>query len=194
MRKRIIIACLAGLAAGASAQEGNVPFDDPRWTITGGRIVDHLGQQALEGGQAVLDGVVFEDGIIEVDMAMSGQRGFAGINFRVGADGQYEHFYIRPHKSGLPDALQYTPVFHGLSSWQLYSGEGYTAAAPPTRRPVDSHETGNQGQPSPCVFGRGRDPGPGHGLAPARPVQGRHRPLRSAQGRGLLRQLCLPAG
>ncbi|NIS22772.1 hypothetical protein GWO43_01600, partial [candidate division KSB1 bacterium] len=33
----------------------------------------------------------------------------------------------RPHKSGLPDAMQYTPVFKGLMGWQLYSNEGYTA-------------------------------------------------------------------
>lgn len=129
MSKKIVSIVLLGWIGIAASQE-IVPFDDPRWQITGGRITDHLDRTALEGGEAVLNGVTFQDGVIEVDMAVSGQRGFAGINFRVGEDGQYEHFYIRPHKSGLPDALQYTPVFHGLSSWQLYNGTGYTAAAP----------------------------------------------------------------
>ena len=35
---------------------------------------------------------------------------------------------MRPHKSGKPDALQYTPVFNGLSAWQLYYGDGCTNA------------------------------------------------------------------
>lgn len=106
-----------------------IPFDHARWQITGGQQVSHLDQPALRGGRAVLSDVEFHNGVIEVDMAFSGRRGFAGINFRMRPDGQYEHFYIRPHKTGLPDALQYTPVFHGLSSWQLYSGPGYTARA-----------------------------------------------------------------
>jgi hypothetical protein len=38
-----------------------------------------------------------------------------------------EEFYVRPHQSGNPDANQYTPAFHGLTSWQLYHGPGYGA-------------------------------------------------------------------
>ncbi len=39
-----------------------------------------------------------------------------------------EHFYIRPHQSGNPDATQYMPLFQDSDSWQLYHGEGYSAA------------------------------------------------------------------
>ncbi len=40
----------------------------------------------------------------------------------------YEHFYIRPHQSGMPDANQYTPVFNNFSAWQLYHGPEYAVA------------------------------------------------------------------
>ena len=35
--------------------------------------------------------------------------------------GNYEEFYLRPPQSGSPDANQYSPVFHGLTSWQLWT-------------------------------------------------------------------------
>ncbi len=33
----------------------------------------------------------------------------------------YEEFYLRPHQTGRFDAVQYTPVYNGISAWQLYS-------------------------------------------------------------------------
>ena len=36
-------------------------------------------------------------------------------------------FFVRPHQVGNPDAVQYTPVIHGISSWQLYHGPGFWA-------------------------------------------------------------------
>jgi hypothetical protein len=50
-----------------------------------------------------------------------------GVTFRVQDPDNREEFYIRPHQSGNPDANQYTPVFNGLTAWQLYHGEGYGA-------------------------------------------------------------------
>jgi len=123
------LACLALAAASAAAQQDIVPFDSDRWNIIGGAVVDHLGRKSLRGA-AILKDVVFENGVIEVDVAFDGSRNFAGFVFRMQPDGSYEEFYLRPHKSNQPDALQYTPVFKGLGSWQLYSGPGYTAAAP----------------------------------------------------------------
>ena len=35
---------------------------------------------------------------------------------------------MRVHQSGNPDAMQYTPVFNGVSGWQLYHGKGYSNA------------------------------------------------------------------
>lgn len=45
--------------------------------------------------------------------------------FRATDGDNYEHFYLRPFQSGRPDATQYTPVYHGVSGWQLYSGPRY---------------------------------------------------------------------
>jgi len=120
-----IILCLGSHAG--SQEKGSV-FEAPGWKLQG-RIVNHLGQKSLRGA-AILEDVEFEDGIIEVDLAFEGRRCFAGIQFRLRPGGNFENFYIRPHKSNQPDALQYTPVFNGLSSWQLYSGPGYTTASP----------------------------------------------------------------
>ena len=41
---------------------------------------------------------------------------------------------MRPHQVGNPDAIQYTPVFNGISSWQLYHGPGFWA---PVSFPLD---------------------------------------------------------
>jgi len=109
----------------------NVPFDDERWQIEAAEyeIVDHLGQQALKirGGAAMLPDMDITNGLVEYDIAVSQERGFAGLIFRLQDDANFEHFYIRPHQSGNPDANQYTPVFNGVSAWQLYHGEGYGA-------------------------------------------------------------------
>jgi len=108
-----------------------VPFDDERWQIEAAEyeIVDHLDQQALRvrGGAAMLPDMNIRNGLVEFDIAVSPERGFAGLVFRSQDDGNFEHFYIRPHQSGNPDANQYTPVINGISAWQLYHGDGYGA-------------------------------------------------------------------
>jgi hypothetical protein len=84
----------------------------------------------LGGGGASVKDLDFHDGVIDVDVSSSGRRAFFGIQFRIAADGgDGEWVYLRPHKSGLPDALQYTPVLHTGLNWQIYSGPGFTAAA-----------------------------------------------------------------
>jgi hypothetical protein len=91
----------------------------------------YLGQPSLFIGDGVdlVGGSSFADGTIEVDIAMHGHASFAGIAFRAASDTDYELVYLRPHRSRQPDALQYTPIFNGSEAWQLYSGEGFTAAA-----------------------------------------------------------------
>ncbi len=75
-----------------------------------GKLLDHLDRTAFMG-TAILEDVNFKNGIIEYDMAVTGQRSYPGIFFRVQSQNDYEHFYIRPHRAGLyPDALQYTPT------------------------------------------------------------------------------------
>jgi len=69
------------------------------------------------------------DGVLDVDVATPASRGFFGFDVRIDADGKnYEEIYLRQHKSGLPDALQYTPVLNTGRNWQLYNGPGFTGA------------------------------------------------------------------
>lgn len=106
-----------------------VPFDSGRWRMSAveSRVEEHLGRKSLylKGGVATVADARFADGQIEFDIAFSGERGFMGGVWRVQDSRNYEEFYLRPHQSGNPDANQYTPVFHGVSAWQLYHGERY---------------------------------------------------------------------
>lgn len=108
-----------------------VPFDSGRWEIQAreSRISDYLGRKSLylKGGWAVVKDSQFTDGIIEFDIAFTGERGFMGAVWRAQDLRNFEEFYIRPHQSGNPDANQYQPVFNGMAAWQLYHGEGYGA-------------------------------------------------------------------
>jgi hypothetical protein len=60
-------------------------------------------------------------------MQVTPRRSFVFLQFRVAGDEEYEEVYFRPHKSSLADAIQYAPVWHGESNWQLYHGPGGTA-------------------------------------------------------------------
>ena len=93
-----------------------------------GRVEEHLGRRSLrlKGGIATIAGAHLVNGWIEFDLAFTGERGFMGAVWRVQDRRNYEEFYVRPHQSGNPDANQYSPVFNGLSGWQLYHGPRYT--------------------------------------------------------------------
>jgi hypothetical protein len=121
----LVIFLLCSLSYGA---EDTVSFDSGRWQLgSASRIEDFLGRKALTlAGTVFLKDVEFENGIVEVDVACKEGRYFPSIVFRRQDGANYEEFYVRPHKSGQPDALQYSPVINGLSAWQLYYGEGYT--------------------------------------------------------------------
>jgi hypothetical protein len=99
-----------------------------QWHAVEGRVEEHLGRRSLylRGGIATVAGARLTDGWIEFDIAFARGRGFVGGVWRVQDPRNYEEFYLRPHQSGNPDATQYTPVFHGLLSWQLYHGPRYT--------------------------------------------------------------------
>jgi hypothetical protein len=123
-------------AAGAvhSETQGTlaVPADLPRWDLQGdARATDHQGRRCLllDGGAAVLKDFEMRDGVIDVDVSTPATRGFFGIQFRIAEDGANgEWVYLRQHKSGLPDALQYTPVLGTGLNWQIYNGPGFTGA------------------------------------------------------------------
>jgi hypothetical protein len=114
-----------------AAEAESFPIDSPRWQLGPEAKVDgYLGRRclALEDGIATLKDFEMTDGAIDVDMAGGSARGFYNILFRTQPNGDGEDVYLRPHKSGLDDAQQYTPMFQGPGAWQIYSGPGFTAA------------------------------------------------------------------
>jgi sugar lactone lactonase YvrE len=120
---------LCGLFGAASAKDGVIDFESDRWVFADAEVVEHLGRTSL-AGTAYLDGVEFQDGVIEVDIAVDGRSAYPGVNFRMQSAADYERLYIRPHRAGLyPDAIQYTPVMNRIAGWQLYNGDGFTAGA-----------------------------------------------------------------
>jgi sugar lactone lactonase YvrE len=125
-----ICICVALLASWALAGDEIQTFDTERWTILNGEFVEHLGRPSLKG-TALLKDVVFKNGVIDVDIAVSGSRSYPGIIFRRQSPAALERFYVRPHRSiGMySDTLQYTPVFNGVAGWQLYHGDGFTGDA-----------------------------------------------------------------
>ncbi len=109
------------------SQNEAIEFESDRWVLGNAAVTEHLGRTALTG-MAYLEGVEFENGVIEVDVAVDGSRSYPGIIFRMQTQEDYEHVYVRPHRAGLyPDAVQYEPVFKRIGCWQLFNGEGYTA-------------------------------------------------------------------
>ena len=122
-------ALLIAIVCAGNVQATEYPIDSDDWEIVAAEseVVEHLGQRALKlkGGFALLPGVELENAVVEYDIAVEEARGFAGLAFRLQDFENYEHFYIRPHQSGNPDANQYTPVFNRVSAWQLYHGDGY---------------------------------------------------------------------
>jgi hypothetical protein len=114
-----------------AAQTESFPADSPRWQLAPqAKVTDYLGRRclALQDGAATLKDFEITDGVIDVDMAGTGARGFYNIRFRTQADGNGEEVYLRPHKTGLDDAQQYAPILNGMTPWQIYNGEGFTRA------------------------------------------------------------------
>ena len=122
-------------AAAAAHAQGtlSVPPDTSHWDFEGRvQVAEHLGRPCLfmDGGAAILRNFTMRDAVIDVDVATApALRGFLGFQFRLSDDGATgEWVYLRPHKNGLPDAMQYTPVLHTGANWQLYNGPGFTGA------------------------------------------------------------------
>lgn len=117
-----------------------VPLDSPDWGWRDGdaRRTEFAGRTCIAFGDDVdllglPAGVELSEGTVEVDLAVSGERAFHGVVWRVRDRENYESFYVRPHQVGNPDACQYNPVYNDVASWQLYHDEGYWA---PVRFPI----------------------------------------------------------
>ena len=130
MFKRLSAAGAAALLASSAAAQPAAPFGDG-WELRGKAALEtHDGRKSLavESGFGYARGVSFQDGTIEFEVQLTRRRSFVYLMFRMQSDAEYEELYLRPHKSGLPDALQYAPVYQGHSAWQLHHGPGGTAA------------------------------------------------------------------
>jgi len=116
--------------AGAGEAEERLSFSDGKWELRDATVATVAGREALrmETGEAHRRDVRLLDGTIEFDVMVSRRRSFVNVAFRMADDDEYEEMYLRPHKSGLPDAVQYAPVYQGQTAWQLYHGPGATAA------------------------------------------------------------------
>jgi hypothetical protein len=114
-----------------------IPLDSGawQWGAVERRASTLRGRDCLEldGVGSVLADVELSDGTIEAELAVAAERSFHGLVWRHGGV-HHESFFVRPHQRGNPDAIQYTPAFHGVSSWQLYHGDGFWA---PVRFPLE---------------------------------------------------------
>ena len=134
--KLLLLALLQGLLLLTmplfAQQTLSIPPDSPRWELEqNAKVADYQGRQSLmlDGGAATLKNFEMRDGVIDVDIATPAKRGFFGIQFRIANDGANgEWVYLRQHKSGLPDAMQYTPILNTGANWQIYNGPGFTGA------------------------------------------------------------------
>ncbi len=136
LTRRLALCSLALLFASAAHSQApqtlSVPVDSPRWDLQGqAKAAEYQGRKCLllDGGAAILKDFEMRDGVIDVDVATPAKRGFFGFDIRLDKDGtNYEEIYLRQHKSGLPDAMQYTPVLNTGRNWQIYNGPGFTGA------------------------------------------------------------------
>lgn len=160
----------------AGAEPLRLNLDGPGWELSGeDTVVEELdGRLALrlKSGKATYRGLEFLDGTIEFDLQVTKHRSFAYIYFRMEDDDEHEEIYFRSHKTLLPDAVQYTPVYKGRSQWQLYHAAGSTAAAPlpagewiPVKLVVQGYQAaifvGSSDEPQLVVPRLARDPKPG---------------------------------
>jgi len=115
-----------------AAQTVSLPLSPDNWDTIGvtptretfmGRECFHLST-----GSIVAKNLTLLDGTFEADISFPQERSFPGFAVRMQDRENFENFYLRPHQSGNPDATQYTPVFNGMASWQLYYGDGYSGA------------------------------------------------------------------
>lgn len=127
------VACLLLIVIVLAAHAQNsIPFTSARWEIKAKDAVQETfaGKACIKitDGSAILKDANFTNGIVEFDMAVVKDRYFPGFGFRMQDPENTEEFYVRPHQSGNPDAMQYYPEYFGGGGWQLYYGDGFNNA------------------------------------------------------------------
>jgi hypothetical protein len=130
---KLVLVLLGLFAFSADAQEktGLIAIEGSagQWYAEGAeragdaRIAEFLGRQSLwlrNSTQIMRAGVEFVDGTIEFDLAPMDKGNFVGLIFRRVNFGNHENIYLRLHRSGLYNAVQYAPRMNGSPTWQLY--------------------------------------------------------------------------
>ena len=129
---RMSLVCGIVLAA-ASTAAAQQPVLDPRWVPVDGapRLVDRGGVPgiAVAHGSVVAPDVMLRDGTIEFDWR-GGPESFAGIEFRMQNNADYDVVYLRSDSLGRWIDAQYQGVYQGETSWQLFPEGPYTAPLP----------------------------------------------------------------
>jgi hypothetical protein len=132
MKLCITAALFASAVLSQTPSERSLPFSDKSWELSGERtaVVKEGSRDILqvETGFAHRRDIQLENGTIDFEVQLTRRRSFVYLYFRGVADGEREEIYLRPHKSSLPDAVQYAPVWQNRSAWQLHHGPGGTAA------------------------------------------------------------------
>lgn len=123
-----LAAVALALSVPVQADDGAIALGDMKFVKSGqagdARIERFLGVDSvrIDRAEVILEGIEFSEGVIEFDIAFEDKFGFGGVFWHASDDGSdNEYFYIRQHKSGEPDAVQYTPMRGGLTSWQIYA-------------------------------------------------------------------------
>jgi len=117
----------ASVAFSGSGKPEFYPADTTHWNLYGDvKTGIFEGRPAFSlRGMAELKDVEMRDGILDVDVYTERRRTFFGFDFRIDS-ANFEELYLRTHKTGLPDAIQYTPVLNTGRNWQLFNGPGFT--------------------------------------------------------------------
>ena len=127
----VLVLIAAGGARLVRAEAQPLPLTDGGWELKGPSVklerYDGRDVLSVENGFAYRRDVRLQDGSVDFDVQLTRRRSFVYLMVRMADDREYEDFYLRPHKSSLPDAIQYAPVYQGASAWQLYHGPGATA-------------------------------------------------------------------
>ncbi|GLB50335.1 family 16 glycoside hydrolase [Neptunitalea lumnitzerae] len=112
-----LLLCVYGNAQNLIA----IPFDKAHWKVNEETTFETFqGKQTLVlNGKAQVKNLDFTTGILSVDVYANNKRSFAGLFFRQ-QNTNAEEVYMRMHKSGQVDAVQYTPTFNDELAWQLY--------------------------------------------------------------------------
>ena len=130
MKTTISFLLLLLLPSFAHAQTGEIkiPMEAERWMFEPGaaEFAEHEGVSAMTlppGQDAVLKDLVFENGTITFDVALSADVPFTSFFFRRQDEDNGEVFYTRNYRIGDPtgfDAVQYTAGVQRVALWDLH--------------------------------------------------------------------------